>query len=140
MGRSLLILLDTHVVIWLAHDHQRISTAAHSAIKEARNKEARNKERGLAICSITLIETARFASYRRVTLAPDLETFLSDLEERFIVLPITANIALQAFELPPTFPKDPVDRIFGATALVEDIPLLTADREIRKSRAVPTIW
>lgn len=135
MGRSLLILLDTHVVIWLAQDHQRISPSGHSAIKAARQKD-----RGLAISGITLVEIARLASYRRVALAPDLETFLSDLEQRFIVFPITANIALQAFELPPSFPKDPVDRIIGATALGEDIPLITADREIRKSRAFPTIW
>jgi PIN domain nuclease of toxin-antitoxin system len=33
-----------------------------------------------------------------------------------------------------------VDRIIGATALIEDLPLLTADREIRKSRAFPTTW
>lgn len=48
--------------------------------------------------------------------------------------------ALQAFDLPAKYPNDPVDRIIGATALVEDIPLVTADREIRKSRVVPTIW
>ena len=57
-----------------------------------------------------------------------------------MVLPITGNVALQAFELPADYPNDPVDRIIGATALVEDIPLITADREIRKSGAVPTIW
>jgi PIN domain nuclease of toxin-antitoxin system len=62
------------------------------------------------------------------------------VERQFIVLPITANIALQAFELPASYPNDPVDRIIGATALIEDIPLLTADREIRKSGLVPTIW
>jgi PIN domain nuclease of toxin-antitoxin system len=50
------------------------------------------------------------------------------------------NVAMQAFELPASYPNDPVDRIIGATALIEDIPLLTADREIRKSRAVPTLW
>jgi predicted nucleic acid-binding protein len=33
-----------------------------------------------------------------------------------------------------------VDRIIGATALVEDLPLVTADRDIRKSRAFLTIW
>ncbi len=65
---------------------------------------------------------------------------MSEVERRFIVLPITGDIALQAFDLPASYPKDPADRIIGATALIEDIPLLTADREIRKSRAVPTIW
>jgi PIN domain nuclease of toxin-antitoxin system len=47
---------------------------------------------------------------------------------------------MQAFELPAKFPKDPVDRLIAATSLIEDIPLITADREIRKSGAVATIW
>jgi PIN domain nuclease of toxin-antitoxin system len=65
---------------------------------------------------------------------------LAEVERRFVIIPITANIALKAYALPPSYPKDPADRIIGATALVADIPLLTADREIRKSRAIPTIW
>ena len=32
------------------------------------------------------------------------------------------------------------DRIIGATALVEGLSLLTADRGIRRSRALQTIW
>jgi PIN domain nuclease of toxin-antitoxin system len=130
-----MILLDTHVVIWLAQDYKRISPTAQSKIEEARRKD-----RGLAISDITLIEIARLGSYGRINLIPDAETVLTLVERRFIVLPITANIALQAYELPANYPKDPVDRIIGATALVEDIPLITADREIRKSRAVPTLW
>jgi PIN domain nuclease of toxin-antitoxin system len=51
-----------------------------------------------------------------------------------------ANIAVQAFELPASSPKDPLDRIIGATALIHDIPLVTADGTIRKSRAIPTVW
>jgi len=38
------------------------------------------------------------------------------------------------------YPKDPADRIIGATALVEGLSLLTADREIRRSNALRTIW
>jgi PIN domain nuclease of toxin-antitoxin system len=130
-----LILLDTHVVIWLAQDYQRISAKAQSAIKDARMKD-----RGLAVPSIALVEIARLSSRGQVSLKPDAETVLAEVEHRFVILPITANIALQAYALPASYPKDPADRIIGATALVEDIALLTADREIRKSRAVPTIW
>jgi len=135
MGRSLLILLDTHVVIWLAQDYRRISPAAQKAIGKARQED-----RGLAISGITLVEIVRLSTHGRIHLTPSVETVLSEIEHRFIMLPITGNIALQAFELPSGYPKDPVDRIIGATALVEDIPLVTADREIHKSRAVPTIW
>jgi PIN domain nuclease of toxin-antitoxin system len=135
VGRSLLILLDTHAVIWLARDFDRISSKAHEAIQEARKEE-----RGLAISSITLLEIARLSSHRRIHLTPDLETFLSEVELRFTTFPITANIARQAFELPESYPKHPVDRVIGATALIEDLPLIAADKEIRKSLAVLTIW
>jgi PIN domain nuclease of toxin-antitoxin system len=135
MGGSLLILLDTHVVIWLAQDYQRISPAAQTAIEDARNKD-----RGLAVADITLVEIARLASHGRINLIPDVETVLSEVEHRFVIRPITSKIAMQAFALPANYPKDPVDRVIGATALVEDLPLITADRAIRKSRAVPTIW
>lgn len=130
-----MILLDTHVVVWLAQDYQRISPKAQATIEEAREKE-----RGVAVCDITLFEIALLASRGRVTFKPDVETTLVEVERQFIVLPITANIALQAFQLPARYPNDPVDRIIGATALIEDLPLLTANREIHKSRAVPIIW
>lgn len=71
---------------------------------------------------------------------PDVETHLREFELRFVVLPITADIALQAFELPTSYPKDPADRIIGATAVVNGLTLVTADRAIRESGAVPTIW
>ena len=128
-------LLDTHVVLWLARDHRRISSKAREAIQKSRKKGS-----GLAISSITLLEIARLSSHGRIHLTPDLETFLSDVELRFTTLPITANIARQAFELPESYPKDPVDRVIGATALIHDLPLITADKEIRNSRAVLTIW
>ncbi len=130
MGRSLLILLDTHVVIWLAQDYRRISTKAQSVIKDARKKD-----RGLAVPSIDLVEIARLASCGQICLKPDAETVLAEIERRFIILPITANIALQSYALPASYPKDPADRIIGATALIHDLPVITADQAIRKSRA-----
>jgi len=62
------------------------------------------------------------------------------LFDRSLCFRLRGNIALQAFELPAGYPNDPADRIIGATALIEDVPLVTADREIHKSRVVPTIW
>jgi PIN domain nuclease of toxin-antitoxin system len=42
--------------------------------------------------------------------------------------------------LPAGYPKDPADRVIGATALVEGMRLVTADREIRRAKVVRTIW
>jgi PIN domain nuclease of toxin-antitoxin system len=135
VGQSLLILLDTHVLIWLAQDYRPISSAAQSAIEGARQQE-----RAIAVAGITFIEVARLASCGQVRFIPDVETHLREFELRFVVLPITADIALQALELPTSYPEDPADRIIGATAVVNGLTLVTADRAIRKSRAVPTIW
>ena len=130
-----MILVDTHVVVWLAFDQDQISRKARTAIDEAR----RNAD-GLAISDITLLELATLASKGRVRLDISLESFLQEVETRFVVLPITGRACARAIGLPASYPRDPADRIIGATALVEGLSLLTADRDIRRSRALRTIW
>jgi PIN domain nuclease of toxin-antitoxin system len=129
------ILVDTHVVVWLAFDQTQLSKNARAAINDARQ----NGE-GLAISDITLLELATLANKGRIRLDISLESFLHEVEARFIILPISGRACVRFLGLPKTYPKDPADRIIGATALVEGISLLTADREIRRSRALHTIW
>jgi PIN domain nuclease of toxin-antitoxin system len=135
MGQSEVILLDTHVVPWLTTDPPKLSGKARSAIEDAR----KNGD-GLAICDITLWELATLASQGRIQLGISLESFLHEIEARFVVLPISGRGCARAVGLPPTYPKDPADRIIAATALVEGFSLISADREIRRSKAVHTIW
>lgn len=130
-----MILVRTHVVVWLAFDQDQISRKARTAIDEAR----KNAD-GLAISDITLLELATLASKGRIRLDISIESFLQEVESRFVVLPISGRACARAMGLPASYPKDPADRIIGATALVEGLFLLTADREIRRSRAVQTIW
>ncbi len=130
-----MILVDTHVVVWLALDPSRLSAKARVTIDEARSSS-----QGLAISDISLLELATLISKGRIRLSISIESFLHEVETRFIVLPITSRICVRALHLPSGFPKDPADRIIGATAITEGLPLLTADREIRKSKAVATIW
>ena len=135
MGRTQVILVDTHVVVWLAFDQVQISKKARTTIDDAR----RNAD-GLAISDITLLELATLVSKGRIRLNISVESFLQEVESRFAVLPITGRACARAMELPVTYPRDPADRIIGATALVEGLSLLTADREIRRSKALRTIW
>ena len=130
-----MILVDTHVVLWLTSDPAKLSRKARIAIEEAR----KNGE-GLAICDITLLELTMLASKGRIHLGISLESFLQEVEARFVVLPITGRACARAMGFPAAFPKDPADRIIGATALVEGLSLITADREIHRSKVVHTIW
>ncbi len=130
-----MILVDTHVVVWLAFDQKQISTRAKAAIDDAR----KNAD-GLAICDITLLELATLASNGRIRLDVSLETFLQEVESRFVVLPIRGRACVRALGLPASYPNDPADRMIGATAMAEGLSLLTADRAIRRARVVHTIW
>lgn len=130
-----MILLDTHVVIWLAFEQDQISRKARTAIDDARKTAD-----GLAICDITLLELAILASKGRIRLDLSLESFLQEVESRFVVMPLSSRVCARAIGLPATYPKDPADRIIGATALVGGLSLLTADRAIRRSGTVQTIW
>ena len=130
-----MVLLDTHVVIWLALEPGRISKRARAAIQETRQRGE-----GLAVSDITLLEIATIENKGRIKLNASLEAFLAEIEARFIVLPITGRICVSALALPAAYPRDPADRVIGATALVEGLPLITADDGIRRSKTLKTIW
>lgn len=129
-----MILADTHIVVWLALEPDRLSTKARSAVRDARRGE------GLAISDISLLELATLVVKERVQLKTSLESFLREVEARFVVLPITGRACILALGLPPSYPKDPADRIIAGTALAEGLALITADRAVRESKAVHTIW
>jgi PIN domain nuclease of toxin-antitoxin system len=53
---------------------------------------------------------------------------------------LTPTIAALATQFPEDFPRDPADRLIGATARAEGIALITRDEQIRKSKLLKTIW
>jgi PIN domain nuclease of toxin-antitoxin system len=135
VGQSQVILVDTHVVLWLTTDPAKLSGRAKSGIEDARKNAG-----GVGISDISLLELATLASKGRIHLNISLESFLKEVEARFVVFPMSGEICARAVGLPAAYPNDPADRIIGATALVEGLALFTADRGIRKSKAVRTIW
>jgi PIN domain nuclease of toxin-antitoxin system len=135
MGKPLLILADTHVVLWLALDEAKISKPARKAIEQARRQG-----QAIAVSSISLLEITLAEAKGRVDLKVSLETFLSSIEQRFAVLAMTGRVCALTRTLPDNYPRDPADRVIAATALDQGLSLITADREIHRSRAVPTIW
>lgn len=130
-----MILLDSHIALWLALEPHKISPGAAAAIDAARRDGS-----GMAVCDITFAELATSYSKGRFTLTVPLDIFLEETESRFTVLPMTARICARIAFFPASFPRDPADRIITATALVHGLPLLTADRAIRRAKVVRTIW
>jgi PIN domain nuclease of toxin-antitoxin system len=128
------ILLDTHVLVWLTTEPTKLSKHASSAIRRSA------RAGGLGISAITLWELAWLATHGRLQLTGTVEAYLEDISSRVAVLPITAKVAALANQFSTDYPSDPCDRIIGATALADGMALVTRDEKIRDCKQVQTLW
>jgi PIN domain nuclease of toxin-antitoxin system len=114
--------LDTHVLL---HAVTGDLTAAETKLLRGHR---------WSISAIVLWEIAKLAQLRRI--AADLEDpqILRTLAE-VQVWPITADIARASTRLDVR--SDPADELIAATSIVHQVPLLTRDRSLRRSRMIP---
>ena len=131
-----MILLDTHTWLWLYVAPDRLSSAATGAIRRAVT------DGGIAVASISLLEMAMMVARGIFQPRDTPEAWLTGLVERtgVVVKEITPAVATLAIQFPRDFPGDPADRLIAATARAEGLPLVTRDRNLRKSRLIETVW
>jgi PIN domain nuclease of toxin-antitoxin system len=126
-----MILLDTHILIWLLIAPENLAPKAKKVILAAR------KSGPLVLSAISLWEMAWLAQNKRIDVDVSVDSFVKKCASYVQVLPITPEIAVRSVQFPKSYPNDPPDRIIGATALVEGIRLLTHDKLIVKSGLIP---
>jgi PIN domain nuclease of toxin-antitoxin system len=126
-----MILLDTHILVWLLIAPENLSPKAKKAILAGR------KSGPLALSAISLWEIAWLAQNGRIDIDVSVNSFVKRCASYVQVLPITHEIAVRSVQFSKSYPNDPQDRIIGATALVEGIRLLTHDKLIVRSGLVP---
>ena len=129
-----MILLDTHVLVWINLETRKLSRAARSVIRRAGTRG------DLAISAVSLLELARLIAAGRIERRGTVHETIDSLTSEVTVVPITAEIAALTAYLPADFPSDPADRAIAATAQAEGISLVTADQRIQACRQVKTIW
>ena len=129
-----MILLDTHVLFWAVADSKRLSRPAAAAIRRAR------REDGLTIAAITLWELATLFAKGRIHTYGTVEASLRQLIEGVTIKPLTAEIAALATQFPDDYPRDPADRLIGATARAEGLVLVTRDESLRRCALLKTLW
>ena len=111
-----------------------------SRCKRAFLRRDASREGGIAISAITLWELAWLMTNGRLDISGTVEAFVEEIAARTAIRPITPKIAVLANQFSSSYPGDPRDRLIGATALVEGIPLITKDRNIRSCKQLKTIW
>lgn len=117
------LLLDSHVVHWLADEPDRLSAAASAAIDRADD---------LAVAAPTWFELAWLRASGRLEGTVPLRAWLDRLAQGLRTMPIGPGVAARAAELPDSFPRDPADRIIFATAIEFGVPLITRDTRMRE--------
>lgn len=114
-----LLLLDTHLLIWVAESETRLPRSARALIEDEQN------ETMFSVASIW--EVAIKAAQGRATFKPNARILRRRLlESGYFEVQIDAEHAVVAGGL-PAIHKDPFDRMLVAQALVEGATLLTAD-------------
>jgi PIN domain nuclease of toxin-antitoxin system len=114
--------LDTHILVH----------AFRSALRPA--EAALLKSEQWSISAISLWEIAKLVELGRIDLDLGSIEFVRAVS-RVHVWPITLEVCRAIDEL--DFDSDPADELIAATSLAHNVPLLTRDRKIRRSRVVP---
>ena len=115
----MILLLDTHLLLWAAGQPEKLSTAARKLIEDPDNT--------LMFSAASLWEVAIKAGLGRSDFRVNPRLLRRGLlDNDYSEVPITSMHALALESLPPIH-KDPFDRILIAQAEVEGIILLTSD-------------
>ena len=116
----MILLLDTHVILWFWWDDPRLSDAAKALIREPANRKL--------VSPASAWETAIKVSLKKLDIGGPFRGFFQQNMARnnFEWLPITADHLEVVSDL-PFHHKDPFDRLLVAQAVVERIPIVSAD-------------
>jgi PIN domain nuclease of toxin-antitoxin system len=127
------LLLDTHVWVWAAEEPRRLGR------KTRRFLQDENCER--FVCAVSALEVARLVwsgdMVLQIPVGEWIEKSLSDL--RADSLPVTHEIAVEAYSLPEPFHRDPADRQIVACARLKELTVVTADERVLDWKHVATL-
>jgi len=129
-------ILDTHVLVWLVSNPEKISEKARKLI----DQEVKKSE--LLVSSISVWEIYMLVKKGRLKLSLDVDTWFEKIEQLSFLqfIPIDNKIAAKSVMLPEPLHSDPADRMIAATAREYAAVLITSDKRLLTYPSVQSIW
>jgi PIN domain nuclease of toxin-antitoxin system len=127
------LLLDTHVFLWWGLTPDRLSRRAQDVLEDGENDL-------LLSAASTWEITIKHGLGRLTSNGKDLGRVMGEAIDRQAVTPLAVE-HVHAWRVAslPLLHRDPFDRMLVAQAIVEGVPVLTADAVFARYD-VPTLW
>ncbi len=128
-----MLLLDTHVFVWLASAQRNLSSGAKQAILQNADE--------LFISSISALEIAILVKRNRLRLPVETGEFVERAVRQHGIheVPVDRHVAITAVSLPDIH-NDPFDRLILATARLHHMDILSMDKAFPQYRAAKVLW
>ena len=124
-------LLDTHVVLWIAENSPLLTEKVKEVILD------KNSEKYVSIASVW--EVAIKLGTHKLNLAGGLPEFFRMIDDNGFFLLSIEREYLHLIPNLPNYHKDPFDRLLVTTAIVENMILITMDKNIH-NYDVTCLW
>lgn len=125
-------LLDTHIIIWLLSEPQKLSKLAKEIVQNPNNR--------LYYSLLSMNEIAIKASIGKLSIGENWQSIYQRLlqQKGIDLLPLDWR-AVNALQNLPFHHKDPFDRMLIAHAMVNQLAFISADNDCAKYN-LPVIW
>lgn len=114
------LLLDTHVVIWWYQEPKRLKNSTLALINDRNNS--------VFVSDVVIWEMVIKTSFGKLK---TLENLYKEIENDFDAMPIKTN-HIHGISSLEFIHHDPFDRLLIAQSVIENIPLITSDKQINR--------
>lgn len=129
------VVVDTHALLWMLGDTLRDrSPNAADAVDQALDANALHVSIGSLLDLRYLVDSSRLSA----ELFDDARSIVDG--EAFTIVPLDLPVVDKMAAIRREQVPDPFDRIIAATALTLDLPLVSADEDIRGAIGERVIW
>lgn len=127
MRRHKIVLLDTHVLLWMIAEPHKFGRKARVLLESS--------DVQLRLSTVSLFEIAVKYSLKKLLLPQGPETYLPRYLDQMGVIDLAVD-RYHAFRVSqlPWHHRDPFDRLILAQAQVEELPIVTADEQLMDYR------